>query len=173
MIRTSPGLIARVAGIFYLLTWVAGLYSLIGTRGRLAAVAIASVCYVVVTLLFYPLFSPVSRSLSLIAALISLAGCAIGFFSGVPNPLVLFGFYCLLIGYLIVRSTFLPWFLGALMAIGGVGWLTFLSPRLAHALSPYNFAPGIFGEGVLTLWLLVFGVNAPRWQEQAASRMHA
>ena len=81
--------------------------------------------------------------------------------------MVFFGFYCLLIGYLIFRSTFLPRILGVLMAFAGLGWLTFLSPMLANHLSPYIFAPGILGEGALTLWLLAMGVNAERWNEQA------
>jgi hypothetical protein len=34
-----------------------------------------------------------------------------------------------------------------------LGWLTFLSPPLANSMSPYNLAPGILGEGALTLWL--------------------
>src|SRR6266540_4379122 len=51
--------------------------------------------------------------------------------------MVFFGFYCLLIGYLILRSAFLPRALGVLMAIAGLGWLTFLSPPLATSLSPY------------------------------------
>jgi hypothetical protein len=61
----------------------------------------------------------------------------------------------------------LPPILGALMAFGGLGWLTFVSPPLAKDLSPYNLAPGILGEGILALWLLVMGVNAQRWQDQA------
>jgi len=81
--------------------------------------------------------------------------------------LVFFGFYCLLIGYLIFRSTFLPRILGALMVVAGLGWLTFLSPPLAKSLSPYVLAPGIVGEGLLTVWLLVKGVNVQRWNEQA------
>jgi hypothetical protein len=80
---------------------------------------------------------------------------------------VFFGFYCILIGYLIFRSTFLPRILGVLVAIAGLGWLTFLWPPLAKSLSPYILAPGILGEGSLTLWLLVIGVNAQRWKEQA------
>jgi hypothetical protein len=60
------------------------------------------------------------------------------------------------------------------MAFGGVAWLTgsfasLLSPPLANALSPYILAPGILGEGALTLWLLVVGVNPQRWKEQAAA----
>jgi Domain of unknown function (DUF4386) len=169
----SPSLMARAAGAFYLLTIIAGGSALVSERGRAAMLLVASLCYVAVTLLFYPLFKPVSRNLSLIAALVSLAGCTIGLVSGVPNPLVLFGVYCLLIGYLTFTSTFLPRLLGVLMAFGGAGWLTFASPRLASALAPYNFAPGIFGEGALTLWLLVFGVDVPRWEEQAASQRRA
>jgi hypothetical protein len=52
------------------------------------------------------------------------------------SSLVFFGPYCLLIGYLIFRSTFLPRILGVLMALAGLGWLIFLSP-LAIYLSTY------------------------------------
>jgi hypothetical protein len=119
----------------------------------------------------------VDKGLSFLAATVSLMGIVAGPL-GVTrvNPLVFFGCYCLLIGYLIFRSTFLPKTLGALMALAGLGWLTFLSPPLAKALLPYNMAPGLIGEGSLTLWLLALGVNVPRWQAGAAAasaaRMH-
>ena len=58
---------------------------------------------------------------------------------------------------------------GALMAFAGLAWLTFLSPPLAKYLSPYNLAAGVLGEGALTLWLLVIGVNEKRWNEQASA----
>jgi len=51
--------------------------------------------------------------------------------------LVFFGVFQLLIGYLIFRSTFLPRMLGALIALAGLGWLTFLSPPLANSLLTY------------------------------------
>ena len=170
----SPRRNARLAGVFYLLTFLTGLPALF-LRGRsgIALGLIAGVCYIVVTLLFYYIFKPVNRNLSLLAAFVSLIGCAIGpvmdlFHLAIHiNPLVLFGFYCLLIGYLIFRSTFLPGILGALMAFAGLGWLTFFSAQLANHLQPYNFFPGLLGEGALTLWLLVIGVNAERWKEQA------
>jgi hypothetical protein len=63
--------------------------------------------------------------------------------------------------------------LGWLMAFGGQGWLTFLSPSLANELAPYNLAPGILGEASLTLWLLIVGVNGPRWRERAVLRRPA
>jgi hypothetical protein len=174
--EASPGFKARIAGVFYLLTFLTGGAALF-VRGRLGFVAglIAGVCYIAVTLLFYYIFKPVNRRLSLLAAFLSLVGCAIGPLSlyvhaaSHISPLVFFGFYCLLIGYLILRSTFLPRILGVLMALAGLGWLTFLSPPLADHLSPYIFAPGILGEGALTVWLLVIGVNVQRWKEQASA----
>ena len=173
---------ARIAGVFYLLTIATGALTAFAT-GRLlmytdAINLAASACYVVVTLLFYGLFKPVDASLSLIAAVFSLVGCALsdlGMFHLVPSPiryvspLAVFGVYCLLIGYLIFRSTFLPRILGVLMAFGGLGWLTFASSDLTSYLSPFNLAPGILGESALTLWLLTKGVNAKRWQEQAGA----
>ena len=145
-------------------------------RGKVGFVAglLAGACYIAVTLLFYYIFKPVSRNLSLVATFISLAGCVIGpvglFVRATShiNPLVLFGFYCLLVGYLILNSTFLPRFLGVLMVLAGLSWLTFLSPQLAKSLSPFNFLPGIVGEGALTLWLLVKGVDTEQWKKQAS-----
>ena len=167
---------ARMAGVFYLLTFVTGIFALL-VRSRLGSAAglIAAACYVALTLLFYYIFKPVNRKLSLLAALLSLAGCILGPIGLIVhalsriNPLVFFGIYCLLIGYLIFRSTFLPRILGALMALAGFGWLTFIWPPLANYLSPYNMVPGMVGEGALTLWLLLMGVNVQRWKEQAGT----
>jgi Domain of unknown function (DUF4386) len=83
--------------------------------------------------------------------------------------LVFFGFYCVLIGYLIFRSTFLPRIVGALMAFAGLGYLTLLSKPLADYLSPYNLAPAALGKTSLMLWLLVVGVNVQPWKEQASA----
>ena len=92
---------ARIAGTFYLLTALAGIFAEFFVRGKLvvpgnaaatvsnilshpdlyrlgfASGLIASTCYLVVTALFYNLFKPVSRSVSLIAAFISLTACAL------------------------------------------------------------------------------------------------
>jgi uncharacterized membrane protein len=67
------------------------------------------------------------------------------------------------------RSTFLPRILGVLMAVGGLGWLTFLSPALAKHLCPYNLAVGILGQEFVMLWPLVMGVNVQRWKERQRS----
>lgn len=110
----------------------------------------------------------------MLAAFFSLAGCAndfLGLFNRAPykiNSPVFFGPYCLLIGYLIFRSTFLPRVLGVLMAIAGVGWLIFLSP-LANRLSAYLMVLGFIAELSLCLWLLVMGLNVQRWKRHASS----
>jgi hypothetical protein len=82
--------------------------------------------------------------------------------------MVFFGLYCLLLGALIVRSTFLPRVLGVFLAIGGLAYQTFLSPPLAERLFFSVVAPaGALGELSFILWLLLLGVNPERWREQA------
>ena len=84
--------------------------------------------------------------------------------------MVFFGFYCILIGWLIYHSRFLPRVLGVLMMIGGAGYLAFLWPPLALKLFPLHVVPGFIGEFALTLWLLFRGVDGPRWLERAQAR---
>ena len=174
ILEESPRRKARIAGALYLLAILMGVASIL-VHGRLGFVAYltATSCNVAVALLFYGIFKPVNRSLSLLAAFFGLVGSITGAFKwhpqGVDVGMIFFGSYCLLIGYLIFRSTFLPRILGALMAFAGLTWLTFLSQPLTKYLSPYNLAPGILGQVSLTLWLLVMGVNVQRWKEQAKS----
>ena len=220
----SPNSLARIAGVFYLLTISMGVTgvalrsSLVisidaaataagvlvhATQYRLSFVAdfIGMSCYIGVTAMFYELFQPVNRTLSRLAAFVSLVGCAVGavsllfelapftFLSEAPYlgafstgqlqalalvflklggqtnniGLALFGIYCLAIGFLIVRSTFLPRGIGLLMMISGMGWLTFIYPPLSKQLFSYSVPVGLLGETSLALWLLIKGVSKPRW----------
>src|ERR1700676_1857215 len=84
--------------------------------------------------------------------------------------LVFFGLWCVLTGYLIYRSAFLPRILGVLLSISGLGFLTYLYPPLAYRLFfPYIAVASAFGEIPLELWLIVMGVNARRLKEQASA----
>lgn len=166
---------------------------------------VATAIYITVTVLFYGLFRYVNRTVAMLAAFFSLAGCAIqaggSLFRVAPlvildgSPylrafnvdqlqaaallsiklnvqatyiyLVFFGLFNLSIGFLIFNSTFLPRFLGVLMALSGVGWLTFLSPPFATHLLAIIEILGILAEAALMIWLLVKGVDVAKWKERA------
>jgi len=82
--------------------------------------------------------------------------------------MVFFGCYNFLFGCLIVRSTFLPRILGVFLAFAGLAYQTFLWPPLAASLFSVFVGPaGALGELSLVFWLLVFGVNTQKWQQQA------
>lgn len=172
-----------------------------------AASLIAVGLHIAWTLLFHDVFTPVNRSISLLAVSVMLVGCSIqalislfyiapllvlqsgSSLSGfTPEQvqalalvllqlnaqafkiyLVFFGWWCILTGYLIFRSTFLPRILGVLLVIDGFGWMTYLVPPLALALFPLIATASGLAEFPLELWLIVKGVNAQRWQEQAGA----
>src|SRR6202140_515733 len=228
---TSPRLKARIAGAFYLLAMLTGIFAqgfVSGTLvvdGDAAATAtnilthrglfesgftfylIEMTCQIAMTALFYDLLEPAGRSVSLVAAFLGLAGCVIKTMSrlffiaplfilgsahylsvfsagqlqalallflkvndhGAAIALVFFGFYALLTGCLIIRSTFLPRILGVFSVLGGLVWVSFLYLPLGYSLFPYIAAFGLLGATSLMLWLLVFGVNEQRWREQATA----
>jgi hypothetical protein len=84
------------------------------------------------------------------------------------NTLALFGAYCIGLGCLTLKATFLPRAIGALLIVAGLCWLTHLHPQLAKRLGVLAMAPGMLGEGVLTVWLLAAGVDPERWRAQAS-----
>jgi len=171
--ESSPRLKARVAGVFYLLAVLSAVFTEAFVRGRLlyAAGLIPVVSFAIVTLLLYQFLKPVKRSLAWLAAFFNLVGLTLEALEfhlrGANIALIFHGLYCLLIGFLIFRSTFLPRILGVLMAMGGLAWLTDLSIPLTDHLAPYNLIAGFTGEGILMLWLLVIGLNVQRWKQQS------
>lgn len=170
--NVSPRVEARVAGGLYLACILLGMINLLVQGGWNSALwIVGGAIYMVVTLLFYDLFRPVNNALSLLAALFSIAGFTLGRIGwrpdGIHVEMVCYGYYCLLLAYLIYKSTFLPRFLAVLMAITGLGWQVFLSPRLLTMVNPWQHVTGLLGEGSLTLWLLIIGVHSDRWRAQA------
>ncbi|HEX8643392.1 MAG TPA: DUF4386 domain-containing protein [Allosphingosinicella sp.] len=88
--------------------------------------------------------------------------------------LTMFGCYCLLLGWLVFRSGFIPSILGALLILSGATWL---AGNLALLLEPalterFLLIVGVaaLGEILFTMWLLFKGVDAARWQ--ASARRH-
>lgn len=175
----SPSLNARIAGILYLASVLTAVFAEFYAPGKsgIAAVVIPVFCYAAVTLLLYSIFRIVNARIALLAALFSLVGLALEAFEwqphGINAAVVLHGIFCLLTGWLIFKSTFLPCFLGVFSAIAGVVWLIYLTPPVADFISPYNTMVGLLGEGLPMLWLLVMGVNAQHWREQAAAALGA
>ncbi len=228
----SPRFKARVAGVCQLLeglTSSAGQVFILGklvVAGNAAAttanilgherlfragfaVSIIGVAFHIAwVLLFYDLFKPVGRRLSLLAAFVGLVVCAMqavtsllylapllvlqggSSLSGLTTAqlqslammflklnnlafqvdLVFFGLWCILAGYLIFRSIFLPRVLGVLLMIDGLGWLTYLSPPLGVQLFPFIAVASGLAEIPLELWLIVKGVDPERWKEQERSQ---
>jgi hypothetical protein len=92
---------------------------------------------------------------------------------GYGVSLLFFGFCCVLFGTLIHQSGYLPRILGVLLVIGGLGYIVFslaqmLAPAFAaRRLFPWILLPGFPAELGLCLWLLVKGVDVPKWEERA------
>ncbi|HEX5124870.1 MAG TPA: DUF4386 domain-containing protein [Rhodanobacteraceae bacterium] len=87
--------------------------------------------------------------------------------------LIFFGCGCLVLGWLIRRSGYLPWILGMLIQLAGACYLInsfalILAPALAGALFPAIMVVPFVAETSLALWLLVKGVDEPRWNARAA-----
>ena len=89
------------------------------------------------------------------------------FQTGWDIGLILFGVHLLLLGYISFRFGIIPRWLGALLAIAGLGYLVdsfglFLIPGYSISIGAYTF----IGELVLIFWLLWKGIKGfPQLQE--------
>ena len=187
MKQVSPPIKARVAGLLYVMIFIAAPSGAASATPVKMAINLA--CDLAVAFLLYDLLRPVSRRLSFLAALFRLifvlvmVATSLNYFgltdlfqpprsadafdAGYGIALVPFGVSCILIGYLVFRSTFLPRILGVLMALAGGVYLIFLWPALGNRLFvPWILVPAVVGEASLTLWLLIMGVKADRWKLQ-------
>jgi hypothetical protein len=167
-------------------------------RLGIALDVVAQVCDVPVMLVLFLLLSPVNKNLARLALLFNvvqtstlvanqltlvaaqllspdqpaLADVALRAYSyGEPLGLVFFGFTCVLEGYLIRHSGYLPWIIGLLMQIAGVAYvansfLLLLAPDVASILF---LIPTVVAELSLALWLVVKGVDVPKFQKVSAS----
>ncbi|MGZ3491205.1 MAG: DUF4386 domain-containing protein [Gemmatimonadaceae bacterium] len=156
MSEMSPRTKARLAGAFYLVTILAGIFAqgFISARlivpGDAAATAsnilshdglfrlgfaiymIEMVCQIVMTVLIYDLLKPVNRSVSLLAAVVGLIGCGIKTFSRL--------FY------------FAP-----LLVLGGTHYLSVFSGEQLNAVALLFLRVNDIGAGIA---LVFFGIYA-------------
>src|SRR5256714_4595277 len=84
--------------------------------------------------------------------------------------MVYFGCHVASIGYLILRSNFIPKIIGAILVAGGSSYLiasftSFLAPELGARLTPFVIPIALLGEGSITLWLLIKGVDVEKWRQ--------
>ena len=190
----SPRFRARLAGVFILIEGQASVFGQMVIPGQFIVardaaataanilsnetlfrlgltLALISVAFHIAwVLLFYDLFKPVNRTLSLLAAFVGLIAIALqavsaifqiapltilhgGEFSSAFTAeqlqalaylsfrlkdqtfniyMVFFGIWCLLTGYLIFRSGFMPRLVGLLEMLAGVAYLILLWPPLAR-----------------------------------------
>jgi hypothetical protein len=89
--------------------------------------------------------------------------------------LLFFGFACLILGYLVFRSGYIPKFIGVFMQIAGLCYITnsmaqLVAPGFASALVPAILLPCLIAELTFCIWLLVKGVDVKKWE---AKRMHS
>lgn len=147
------------------------------------------VSYVVVTAMLYRLFKPVSATATFLAALFSLVGIAMLAASmtilllpihiegssvaydalrahGAAYNLtgLFFGPYCVLIGWLVLRSRWLPVWIGRLMLLAGAAFVFDASvevaaPAVARQIPEVVMLISLIAESSLAIWLAAFGVR--------------
>ena len=238
-IERSPQSYARIAGVFYLVIILLGMFGELYVRGTLVVSGDAAatfnnisasqflwragivgdllmqVCDIPMIVIFYLLLRPVSKSLSLLAAYLNLIQTAVlvlnkltllvplflieggSALSALPQleryaasslaikahgygfaiGLVFFGFTCLVTGYLMYKSDYLPKALGVLMQIAGLSYLVnsfalLLAPAFAQSIFPGVLVPAFIGELSVCLWLIAKGVDVPQWEQRVLS-MHS
>jgi hypothetical protein len=98
-------------------------------------------------------------TLSLLSLNVQAQGYGIG--------LIFFGFYCILIGYVIFKTNAIPKIIGILYAIAGLCYLInsftmFLSKGFANPMFVYLAIPIFIGELSLCLWLLIKGIDTTK-----------
>lgn len=97
---------------------------------------------------------------------------------GFSYTLLFFGVHLVLLGVLAVKTKGLPVIIAGLVGLAGLGYLLdgfgrLLLPDVYAGVSMLGFiiviAPALLGEGLLTLYLLIRGVDARRWPSSEAA----
>jgi Domain of unknown function (DUF4386) len=149
----STRTLARTAGVLYLLVAVCGMFAELNLLNQLVALSIATDGD------YASALGPAgSDALAMLFAEMQHDGFLIA--------QMFFGLWLLPLGYLVVRSGYVPRVLGVLLAVGGVGYLVdlfarFLALGAAERISPFVLAPALVGEVAFVAWLLVRSARVP------------
>ncbi len=81
---------------------------------------------------------------------------------------MMFALFEAVLGYLILRSTFLPRVFGVLFLVAGLASLTYLWPAVANVFRYFALPLAALAEFAFPIWLLVKGVDAATWREYSA-----
>ncbi len=89
-------------------------------------------------------------------------------YTGINIAQIFWGLWLFPMGYLVLKSGFLPRIIGALLIVACFGYLTdsfifFYVPDFGIAFSEFTF----LGELLITFWLLIKGVNVEEWKKRA------
>ncbi len=162
--------VVAAAGLYFLLRPVSTIFSLLSAWFRLMHVAVYGAG--IVNLLFVVALLNGGESLPQINSaqldeqiMFFINGHDFAFKIG----LVFFSFHFLILGYLILKSTYIPKFLGVLLLILGVGYLfnsmaSFLMPNYTDyqwTIQLIVLGSALLGELSLCLWLLFRGNRIP------------
>jgi Domain of unknown function (DUF4386) len=166
----------------------------------IAVDVVMQLCDVPVMLILFLLLSPVNRTLALLTLLFNLIQTATlvanqltlvaaqllstsqpaltetaiqAYSYGEALGLIFFGFTLLSEGYLIRHSGYLPWFLGLLVQVAGVGYVvnSFLLLVAADLANIAFLIPSFVAELSLALWLLIKGVDTSKWDLRVPSTL--
>ena len=171
-------------------------------RFGILADGIMLISYVIVTVLLYRLFKPVNATLSLLGAGFSLIGIAIlaASLTILVVPLrvdpslahdalrvhsasysltgLFFGPYCALLGWLVLRSRWLPSWIGWLMLLAGLTFVIdastdLVAPGLARQIPDGVMLISLIAEGSLAIWLAAIGVRPGAGAPSREATSHA
>jgi len=81
---------------------------------------------------------------------------------------IFWGLWLFPMGYLVLKSNYIPKIIGILLIVACFGYLIdsfifFFIPNFSVTFSEFTF----IGELLITLWLLIKGVNVEQWEKQA------
>ena len=144
------------------------------------------VCDVGFIVVLYILLKPVNKNLVLLAVLFTLIQSAVlvAYKIKLCEALFLLGNEDYLkafepqqlhsLAYLAIKSGYIPKIFGIMLQIAGLCYLTnsfalLLAPEIANKIFPAILFPSFIGELSLCVWLLVKGVNMPKWEKQTGA----